>query len=67
MADKIRIDAVTERSEADMIVANNKIKGYRSTVEKFVGMRWDGSDLGGSVDILQDIDGEGFLVIGIKP
>ena len=64
MPQRIRIDTVTDRGEADLVVARNQTRGYTSTIEEFSSMRWDGSDLGGTVDVLADVDGVGFLVIG---
>lgn len=63
---QFRIDAVTDREEADMIVASNKLRGYDSTIEPFSVMRWDGSDMGGGVNVLEDDDGVAFLVIARK-
>lgn len=64
MTAKFRIDAVTDETEANMVVARNRTRGYTSVIESFDAMRWDGSDLGGDVNVLEDIDGKGFLVIG---
>lgn len=64
MSERFRIDAVTDESEVKAIVARNAAKGYESVVEPFVAMRWNGSDLGGDVNVLEDPDGQGFLVIG---
>lgn len=62
---QFRIDAVTDEDEARLIVESNRLRGYLSTVEQFSAVRWDGSDVGGGVNI---IDGAGakFLVIGRK-
>jgi hypothetical protein len=62
-----RIDAVSDRDEADLIVESNRLRGYESKIEQFSAMRWDGSDVGGDVNIVEDVDQVGFLVIGRKP
>ena len=64
MPERFRIDAVTDREEAEIVSARNQTKGYTSTIMPFAAMRWDGSDLGGSVNVLEDVDGVGFLIIG---
>jgi hypothetical protein len=62
---EFRIDAVTDRDEAELIVKTNQLRGYASTVEQFSTMRWDGSDVGGGVNVV-DSDGMKFVVIGRK-
>lgn len=63
---QFRIDAVTDLQEAQLIVESNRLRGYASSVEQFSGMRWDGSDMGGGVNILEQPDRPAFLVVGRK-
>ena len=62
---QMRIDAVSDMEEARVIVESNRLRGYASAVEQFSAMRWDGSDVGGGVNVI-DTDGTKFLVIGRK-
>jgi hypothetical protein len=61
---QIRIDAVSDMNEAQFIVESNRLRGFESKIEQFSGMRWDGSDVGGDVNVIEDIDDVAFLVIG---
>jgi len=60
-----RIDAVSDMEEAEMIVESNRLRGY-SSIEEFSAMRWDGSDVGGDVNVIEDVDDAAFLIIGRK-
>jgi|SoiMetStandDraft_2_1073263.scaffolds.fasta_scaffold162722_2 hypothetical protein len=61
-----RIDAVSDMEEAEMIVESNRLRGYSSIIEEFSAMRWDGSDVGGDVNVIEDVDDAAFLIIGRK-
>ena len=62
----IRIDTVSDESEADFVIARNKAKGFKCDKEQFDSARWDGTDLGGIVDIVQDPSDTSWLVISRK-
>jgi hypothetical protein len=66
MSNAVRIDAVSDESEADFIVERNRSKGFTCSKERFGAARWDGTDLGGLVDIVQDAGDPGWLVISRK-
>ncbi len=63
MSKSVRVDVFSDESEADLTKARNEAKGYQCTKESFSVARWDGTDLGGSVDVVQDVDGTAWLVI----
>lgn len=62
----IRIIVKSDEDEANVAKEKLKIKGYDTSVLKAGNIVLDGTDLGGHLDYLTDIDGDVYLVMGTK-
>lgn len=66
MSSTIKIIVKSDQNEAQVAEQKLQIKGYKTTVSQAQDVVLDGTELGGHLDILSDLDGEVFVVIGTK-
>lgn len=66
MNDTIKIIVKSDADEAGVAEQKLKLKGYQTNVSSTKNVVLDGTDLGGHLDILNDPDGEVFVITGTK-
>ena len=66
MSEIIRILVKSDEAEANVAKEKLTLKGYEASLIKASNIVLDGTDLGGHLDYLTDIDGDVYLVMGTK-
>ncbi len=66
MGDKIRVTIKSDEVEANIAKEKLKLKGYEVSMSEATDVVLDGTDLGGHLDFLSDIDGKIYMIVGTK-
>jgi hypothetical protein len=66
MSDKVRIVIKSDEEEANIVKEKLNLKGYEVSISDATNVVFDGTDLGGHMDFLSDIDGKIYMIIGTK-